>query len=149
MYQYRIHKSTISQFVPEVCKAIYSVLTPDYMKLPSSKEEWEHIFEQTNERWHFPNCFTAVDGKHVGIICPNYSGSEFYNYKSFYSIMLLAFVDYDYRFVIAEVSCQGRISDGGVYRNNNLIYLNHAHFHEVQTHFGSLINAKLTYPLCL
>ena len=39
MYQYRIHKSTISQFVPEVCKAIYSVLAPDYMKLPSSKEE--------------------------------------------------------------------------------------------------------------
>ena len=33
--------------------------------------------------------------------------------------MLLAFANYDYRFVIAEVGCQGRISDGGVYRNSN------------------------------
>ena len=45
MYQYRIHKPTISQFVPEVCKAIHSVIAPDYMKIPSSKEECEHISE--------------------------------------------------------------------------------------------------------
>ena len=32
--------------------------------------------------------------------------------------MLLAFVDYDYKFLIAEVGCQGRISDGGVFRNS-------------------------------
>ena len=128
-----------------------------FSKITVSKEEWEHIVEQTNERWHFPNCFAAVYGKHVGIICPKHSGSEFYNDKGFYSIVLLAFVDSDYRFLIAEVSCQGRISDGGVYRNsnfysalrnNNLIYLNHAHFYKAQTHFWSLLNAKLTYPLC-
>ena len=86
MYQYRIHKSTISQFVSEVYKVIYSV--PDYMKLPSLKEEWEYLIEQTNERWRLPICFAAVDGKHVGIICPKHSGSEFYNYKGFYSIVL-------------------------------------------------------------
>ena len=86
MYQYRIHKSTISQFVSEVYKVIYSV--PDYMKLPSLKEEWEYLIEQTNERWRLPICFAAVGGKHVGIICPKHSGSEFYNYKGFYSIVL-------------------------------------------------------------
>ena len=32
--------------------------------------------------------------------------------------MLLAFADYDYKFLIAEVGCQGRISDGGVFRNS-------------------------------
>ena len=32
--------------------------------------------------------------------------------------MLLAFVDYDYKFLVAEVGCQGRISDGGVFRNS-------------------------------
>ena len=32
--------------------------------------------------------------------------------------MLLAFVDYDYKFLIAEVGCQGRISVGGVFRNS-------------------------------
>ena len=90
LYQYHIHKLTISQFVLDVCKAIYSVLAPDYMKLLCLKEEWKNIIEQTNERWLFPNCFTAVDG---GIICPKHPGSTFYNNKGFYSIVLLAFVD--------------------------------------------------------
>ena len=119
MYQYRIHRSTISQFIPDVCKAIYQVLAPDYMKIPSDKEELEKIIDQTNSRWQFSNCYATTDGKHVGIICPPHSGSEFYNYKGFYSIALLAFVDYDYKFLIAEVGCQGKTSDGEVYRNSS------------------------------
>ena len=31
--------------------------------------------------------------------------------------MLLAFVDYDYKFLVAEAGCQGRITDGGIFRN--------------------------------
>ena len=122
MYQYRIHRSTISQFIPEVCKAIYKVLAPDYMKIPSDKEEWQKIIDQTNLRWKFPNCYAVADGKHVGITCPPHSGSEFYNYKGFYSMVLLAFADYDYKLLVAEVGCQGRISDGGVYRNSSFYF---------------------------
>ena len=33
--------------------------------------------------------------------------------------MLLAFVDYDYRLLVVEMGCHGRISDGGVYRNSS------------------------------
>ena len=39
-------------------------------------------------------------------------------YKGFFSIVSLAIVDYDYKFLFADVGCQGRISDGGVYRNS-------------------------------
>ena len=119
MYQFRIHRSTIEQFIEPVCAAIYKVMAPDYMKVPNSENEWLDIIEKTKERWQFPNCFAAADGKHIGILCPQRSGSEYYNYKGFFSIVLLAFVDYDYKFLIAEVGCQGRISDGDVYRNYN------------------------------
>ena len=77
-----------------------------------------YIIDQTNSRWQFPNCYAAADGKHIGIIRPKNSGSQFYNYKVFFSIVLLAFVNYDYKFLKAEVGCQGRISDGGVFRNS-------------------------------
>ena len=90
----------------------YAKLAPDYMKIPSDKKEWQKIIYQNNSRWQFPNCYAAADGKHVGIICPPYSGSEFYDCKGFYSIELLAFVDYDYKFLVAEIGCHRKISHG-------------------------------------
>ena len=62
-------------------------LAPDYMKIPSDKEEWQKTIDQTNLQWQFPNCYAAADGKHIGIMCPRHSGSEFYNYKGFYIII--------------------------------------------------------------
>ena len=41
-------------------------------------------------------------------------------YKGFYSLVMLALVDFDYRFTYIDVGCQGRISDGGVFRNSSL-----------------------------
>ena len=38
MYQFRIHKTTISKIIQEVCIAIYKVLQPIYMRFSSSKE---------------------------------------------------------------------------------------------------------------
>ena len=45
----------------------------------------------------------ALDGKHVAIKCPEDSGSIFYNYQCFYSIVLIALVDAKYRFVWIDV----------------------------------------------
>lgn len=118
MYQFRVHSSTIAKFIPEVCTKIYEVFKERFMRLPNTAEEWEIIEHETRRLWQFPNCIGAADGKHVSIINPANSGSEFFNYKGFFSIVLLAIVDYDYKFIFADVGCQGRISDGGVYRNS-------------------------------
>ena len=117
-YKFRVHQTTIGKFIIPACEAIYNVLDPDHMKCPSTKEEWEYIIDKTNNRWQFPNCYAAANGKHIGIICQKNSGSQFYNYKGFFTIVLLAFVDYDYKFLTAEVGRHGRISDGGIFRNS-------------------------------
>lgn len=61
-----------------------------------------------------------MDGKHIAIRCPLKSGSNYYNYKQFYSKVLLALVDADYKFKYIDFGCNGRVSDGGVFANSTL-----------------------------
>ena len=117
-FQFRMQHSTISGIIPEVCRTIYQCLKSKYLLVPNTKEEWKEIADKTVERWQFPNCFGAADGKHVPILHLKNSGSDYYNYKGFFSIVLLAIVDYDYKFLFVDVGCRGRISDGGVCRNS-------------------------------
>ena len=95
----------------------------EYMSLPDSKEKWLSVAKEFEEKWQFPNCVGAIDGKHVPLINPFNSGSSYVNYKSFFSIVLLVLVDADYKFLYVNVGCQGCISDGGVIKNSELYRL--------------------------
>lgn len=61
-----------------------------------------------------------MDGKHCVINPPLRSGSMFYNYKGDYSVVLLALVDADLRFIYLDVGANGRVSDSGVWNKCSL-----------------------------
>ena len=52
-----------------------------------------------------------MDGKHIVICCPRRSGSEFYNYKKDYSVILLAVVDAIYKFIYFDVGTNCTVND--------------------------------------
>ena len=103
--------------VKESCAALWEVLVPTVLKPPSTSK-WIEIANDFNTFWQCGNCIGALDGKHIRIKCPPKSGSEFFNYKGFYSIALLAVCDAHYRFVLVDIGNSGRHSDGGVFQNS-------------------------------
>ncbi|XP_069801016.1 putative nuclease HARBI1 [Dendropsophus ebraccatus] len=109
-----ISQPMLSRIVPETCTAIVTSLQAEYFKFPSSEQEWLAVADEFKELWQFPNCGGALDGKHIRITQPTNSGSYFYNYKGFFSIVLMALVNAKYEFLMVDVGTNGRMSDGGV-----------------------------------
>ncbi|XP_063365980.1 uncharacterized protein LOC134654469 [Cydia amplana] len=77
-----------------------------------SQEEIKRIAEDFYLKWQFPNCMGSVDGKHFRIKKPPLSVSDYYNYKRYFSLVLQAVSDADYKFIAIEVGGKGRQSDG-------------------------------------
>ena len=67
------------------------------------------------KRWNFEHTLGAIDGKHVRIRLPRGAVSAYYNYKGFYSLILMAVVDSNYRFLYLDVGAEGRAGDAGVF----------------------------------
>ncbi|XP_045457226.1 uncharacterized protein LOC123667320 [Melitaea cinxia] len=106
---------TISCIVQEVFEALWETLSPIYMKLPS-EDEWLIIAKNFETNANFPHCLGAIDGKHIRIIKPEESGSMFFNYKHYLSIVLMAVVDTNYNFVFIDVGAYGKECDSAVFK---------------------------------
>ena len=83
---------------------------------PSTEAEWLEIAQLFHDRWNLPHVMGALDGKHVRITCPSKSGSLYWNYKNFYSIVLFGMVDADYCFRYVDVGAEGRASDSTLWK---------------------------------
>jgi len=56
-----------------------------------------------------------VDGKHILIRCPKNTGSEYFNYKHSFNVILLAVVDANYCFSYIDIGTNGRVNDARVF----------------------------------
>lgn len=107
----KIGRSTAREIILETCVAIWKVLSPVYVSPPSV---YKSIADDFKNIWDLPNCLGAIDGKHIAIQNPMHSGSQYYNYKNFYSIVLLAVCDARYVFPLVDIVAYGSQSDGGI-----------------------------------
>lgn len=89
--------------------------------VPQTESEWTAIEMAFAERWNFPNCLAAMDGKHFLIKSPRYSGSYYFHYKHTFSLVLLALADAGYKFLFVDIGANGRVYDGGVFKNSLLL----------------------------
>lgn len=84
------------------------------------EEDWLRISAEFERVWNLPaHACGALDGKHIRIKKPADSGSLFYNYKNF-SMVIMAVVDANYKFIWLSVGSYGSSSDGQIFNNSEL-----------------------------
>ena len=119
-YSFCVGDNSISLFLPEVCQAIIDEVLDEAVLAPMTKDEWKAIPEEFQRCWNVPHACGALDGKHVAIKKPPHSGSKYFNNKGFFSIVLLALVDANYRFFWADVGGVGSQSNAQIYNASEL-----------------------------
>lgn len=115
-------RTTVGAIAKKTCLILWEELQPDHMPQPT-----ECSFKTTAEDywklWNFPNCVGSIDGKHIRIKCPAHSGSMFYNYKKFFSLILQGVADANCKFIAIEVGGYGKQSDGGTFASSQIFEL--------------------------
>lgn len=95
---------------------------------------WTQNAENFERQWGFPRAIGALDGKHfrcrVNIMsfflifkifkAPPDTGSAFYNFKGYFSVVLLAMAGPNYEFIMIDVGASGRNSDAGLYQTSEV-----------------------------
>ena len=106
-YQRSAEPSTMSS--PEIIS--------DVLLLQLSGENWKQN-SGSGGMFHMP--FGALDSKHVALKKPKNSGALYHNYKGFFSIVMLALVDGQYKFGWVDVGRAGSCSDAQIFNTRHL-----------------------------
>ena len=120
-----LQKSTACMIVNESCRVIINTYWDESVKkhFPTSEDEIQHVMGKFGEEWQFPCAFAAVDGSHLPVKCPNGGAQamkQYFNFKGFYSIVLMALVDAEYRFIWASVGAPGNTHDSTLLQSTDL-----------------------------
>ena len=111
-----IGESTLRRWLGAFARAVMTLLKPIYMPgKPYPESEREAVQDQFASRRGLHRCTLACDGSHIPFKPKNKKvAMDYRNYKGWYSILSVAFVDSYYRFFDVHVGYPGRAGDNTV-----------------------------------
>ena len=118
-FHFCVGVTTVREITTETWAVLWDVLHLPVMPPPDAEQRM-NIATDFYTRFNFPLCLGAIDGKHIRIKKPASSGSLYYNYKGFFSIILLAVTDSQGKFVVVDVGWCGSNNDSGVFHKSVL-----------------------------
>lgn len=116
---FSVSRSSVNNIYREFCDILVDVLEPQIVCVPSLNDVQDHV-RQFEASTGFPQGFGALDGCHVKVSPPKENAQDYYNYKGWYSVILLALVDHNYKFMFINVGSPGRNHDSAVYKSSVL-----------------------------
>ena len=148
-FSYRIGKATVSKIVSETCEVIFDVLKKNCIILPRNPVDWLNISEEFNKVWNMPHVIGCIDGKHVRVECPKWSGSLYHNYKGFFSIVLMAICDANYCFTLFDLGQYSSNNDSGILANSKMGDLFETNSLNVPRQHNNLDDSSINLPYFL
>jgi len=117
--------STVATIVREVSHTIVETLWQECVSrhLPQNQHGFERKILDMEELWQFPFAWGAIDGCHIPVKCPPgglQACKEYHNFKNFYSIVLMAIVDSNYRFLWGSCGFPGNSHDSVIFQSTDL-----------------------------
>ena len=92
-------------------KSAMPLKTSLLLRSSSVQLEWTAIAEQFEKRWQLPQCCGALE--HIAVTWN--TGLLYRNYKGFFSIVLVALVDADFKFLWIDDGSDGSTNDASIY----------------------------------
>ncbi|CAN7991991.1 unnamed protein product [Ixodes hexagonus] len=114
-----VSRSSVNIIVREFCGVVVQRLEPRFVGFPRAHELADHLREFEAVAG-FPRGMGALDGCHLEVCPPKDGAADYYNYKGWYSTILLAVVDHTYKFLYTNVGSPGRNHDAAVFRRSRL-----------------------------
>ncbi|XP_064487325.1 uncharacterized protein LOC135399499 [Ornithodoros turicata] len=116
---FAIGRSTVNAIFKDFCDAVILHLEQQWICMVRRNEMESHMRE-FHAVTGFPQAIRALGGCHLPVSPPKLHATDYYNYKGWYSIILLALVDHQYKFKYINVGSPGRCHDAHVYGRSRL-----------------------------
>jgi len=109
--------STVHKIQYEFCNAVIAEYH-DQISWPTADEEVTKIASDFERLWGYPFSIGAIDGCHIPCSPEKKDATDYYNYKGWYSTVLLAICDANYLFTYINFGTPGKTNDGFIFKHS-------------------------------
>ena len=112
-----IGKGTAEELLHKFCSVLVETFFHRIIKFPTTDAEIGEIISGYLIKCGYPLCLDALDGTHIAVKRPLCYDVDYFNYKKYHSINMLAPVNSNLAFTHVNVGAPGCCNDGSIYNN--------------------------------
>jgi hypothetical protein len=112
--------STAGQIVHEFCSVLVNTFFHRFIKFPATDKEINDTMNDYYIGSGYPMCIGSLDGTHIAIKPPLGFKTDYFNYKKYHSVIMLAVVNSSLLFTYVNVGAPGCCNDSSVFFRSSI-----------------------------